>query len=156
MRVLVVSDTHGNAYALRRVIESQPDAKIIFHLGDGIRDVDKISDEFPNREFFVVSGNCDFAAFCPETDMKIIENRKIFYTHGHRYNVKSGLYRIACAARERGADIVLFGHTHQPLCEYDGGLYLFNPGSLGSTNPSYGYIDFTPAGVVPQIVELKR
>jgi len=63
MRVLVVSDTHGDAYALRRVIQSQPDAKIIFHLGDGIKDVDKISDEFPNREFCVVSGNCDFASF---------------------------------------------------------------------------------------------
>jgi putative phosphoesterase len=157
MRVLVISDTHGDQHSLRRVIDSQPKAKIIFHLGDGAREAEALADEYPEREFCAVRGNCDFGySTYPDTDIKIVNNRKIFYTHGHRYEVKNDLYRIVCAARERQADILLFGHTHQPLCEYQDGLYIFNPGSLSAFCPSYGYIDITPSGIVPKIVELKR
>ena len=59
-----------------------------------------------------------------------------------------GLYRLVCAARERQADILLFGHTHQPLIDYDDGLHILNPGSLHGSGGTYGTVDITPAGVV--------
>ena len=34
MRIVVVSDTHGNARALRQAVLDQPQAEYIIHLGD--------------------------------------------------------------------------------------------------------------------------
>ena len=38
MRILVVSDTHGDAYALEQAILAQSGARVILHLGDGARE----------------------------------------------------------------------------------------------------------------------
>ena len=35
MRVLVVSDSHGDSISLRRAILAQPKAEVVIHLGDG-------------------------------------------------------------------------------------------------------------------------
>ena len=35
MRILVVSDSHGNDANLRRAILAQPTAEVVIHLGDG-------------------------------------------------------------------------------------------------------------------------
>ena len=35
MRILVVSDSHGNDGNLRRAILAQPKAEVVIHLGDG-------------------------------------------------------------------------------------------------------------------------
>jgi predicted phosphodiesterase len=71
--------------------------------------------------------------------------------HGHTRGVKSGIGEAISAAVQRDADILLFGHTHQPLEKYipvedstEGEilkkpLRVFNPGSLGSG--SFGLID---------------
>lgn len=157
MRILVVSDTHGDAYALRRTIASQPEAKLIFHLGDGVREAQSIADEYPNREFRMVCGNGDFgySAIVPDAGMEEAADRRIFYTHGHRYDVKMGIDRILYAARERKADILLFGHTHTPVCDYEDGLYIINPGSLAYRRPTYGLIDITAAGIAANVVELR-
>ena len=99
-------------------------------------------------------GNCDWGSTLPTIGEITLEGKKIFYTHGHAYNVKYSLYQIVCAARERKADILLFGHTHQPLTDYEDGLYLMNPGSLHGTEGSYGIVDLTPAGIVTNLVRL--
>ena len=79
----------------------------------------------------------------------------MYYTHGHIHRVKYGLYELVCAARERKADLVLFGHTHKPLQEYEDGLYLLNPGSLHGAEGTYGIVDLTPAGIVTNIVKIR-
>ena len=61
-------------------------------------------------------------------------------------------------AEKRGAQLVLFGHTHQPYTAYHGGIYYLNPGSLGHPRagaPSYGVVDITAAGIVPHVVEVQ-
>jgi putative phosphoesterase len=80
--------------------------------------------------------------------------KRFFFTHGHVYDVKYGLYRLDLAAREYQADIALFGHTHVPYEEYADGLYLFNPGSLGHGG-TYGYVDVVGGGVVTNVVTLR-
>ena len=82
------------------------------------------------------------------------EGARIFYTHGHAYGVKSGDETIISAARERKADILLFGHTHQSREDYEDGLYIMNPGRLSGWEPSYGVIDITPQGIVLNVVRL--
>lgn len=157
MRILVVSDTHGDEYALRRAVEEQPTARLIIHLGDGAGEAETVASAYPDREFRIVRGNCDWGRgdVLAETGLEIAAGRRIFYTHGNRYDVKMGYYRVICAAREQHADLLLFGHTHVPMIDYDDGLTILNPGSLAYGGLTYGYIDITDAGIVPQIVKLR-
>lgn len=154
MRVLVVSDTHGDAYSLKRAILCQPSAEVVIHLGDGEQDMDSLRSQFPEKMFLQVRGNCDWGSELPLRDEITLEGKKIFFTHGHLYRVKEGYYEIMMAARERKADIVLFGHTHVSMQEYEDGLYMMNPGSLHGGG-TYGFIDIVPAGIVTNIVHLR-
>lgn len=61
--------------------------------------------------------------------------------HGHTLGVKSSLLRASYEARERGAQALLYGHTHIPHIDYHDGLWLVNPGSIGDhRRPSYGVL----------------
>ena len=154
MRILVVSDSHGNDSNLRRAILAQPNAQVVIHLGDGEEEFLRAKRSFPERMFLAVRGNCDMASSLPPAGEFTAEGVKIFYSHGHLYGVKSGLYTFACAARERGARVALYGHTHTPLTDYEDGLYLMNPGTLNGIEPTYGTLDLTPQGIVTNVVKL--
>ena len=54
---------------------------------------------------------------------------KVLLTHGHYYYVSAGLDTLRKEAYSRGLDLVMFGHTHRPLSEYDKELTGINPGS---------------------------
>lgn len=157
MRILVVSDTHGDEGALWRALDAQPSARIVAHLGDGAREAEAMAVRYPDKTFWQVRGNCDFSAGAglPFAREECVRGRRLFLTHGHLYDAKMGLYRLACAARERRADILLFGHTHQALTDYDDGLYILNPGSLHGGG-SYGVLDITDAGIAMHIAEDRR
>ena len=103
---------------------------------------------YPDRRFYKVAGNCDFGAAEPVTGQLELAGRRIFYTHGHAYSVKYGLGLFKEAARRAGADIALYGHTHEAFCDYEDGLYIMNPGAVSGGETRYGLIDITPAGVV--------
>lgn len=153
MRILVVSDVHGNSRALCQAIESQPTASTVLFLGDGLRQAEDAADRYPDRTFYMVPGNCDLAAPGPFTRQEWFAGKCFFFTHGHQFDVKYGLYRLELAAREARADMALFGHTHHPYQEYADGLYLLNPGSLGRDG-RYAYVDVTPGGIMPVLLRL--
>ena len=155
MRILVVSDTHKNAGNLRTALLAQPQAEVVIHLGDGEDDVALLKSSFPEKMFLQVRGNCDWGSNLPYTGTYTAEGVTIFYTHGHLYSVKSGLYSAVCAAREQKAQVLLFGHTHQALTDYEDGLHIMNPGSAGFYGPTYGTLDITPQGIVTNIVKIQ-
>ena len=140
---------------LRRAILSQPKAEIVIHLGDGEQECARTKAHFPEKMFLQVRGNCDWASALPTEGEYTVDNVRIFYTHGHAYGVKSGLYTAVCAAREHKAQVLLFGHTHKALTDYEDGLHIMNPGSLSGWNGSYGTLDITPQGIVTNIVRLQ-
>ena len=154
MRILVVSDTHRDAYALRQAILNQPSAEVVIHLGDGAEEAQELKDSFPDKMFLMVRGNCDWGSVLPAEGDVTFAGKHIFYTHGYTYNVKYGLYTATAAARDRGADILLFGHTHVAMTDYEDGLYLMNPGSLHGSRGTYGILDLTDAGVATNILKL--
>ena len=128
MKILVVSDTHGRAENLRDVIEiERPDR--IFHLGDGQGVEDKIwmMTEAPTE---CVCGNCDWGANLPSDAVVEVGNHKFLLTHGHYYGVDFGYERIAEAARAKGCDVALYGHTHVPTIDRYQELIIANPGSI--------------------------
>lgn len=158
MRIVVISDTHGDLYNFELAISQQPKADLFIHLGDCERDIDNIRPFLRDRQIISVSGNCDFGSVTPPEDETTANGKRIFLTHGHPYHVKFGIGTAIDEARRRNADILLFGHTHVPISTYENGLYIMNPGSLGHPldgKPTYGVIDITSAGVVLNIVEVR-
>lgn len=154
MRVLVVSDVHGKLNLLREAIEAQPTARNVIFLGDGLRQVEDVMELYPDRTFYTVPGNCDFGAGGIPIRQETFGGKRFYFTHGHLHDVKYTLYRLDMAAREAGADIALFGHTHVPYEEYADGMYLFNPGSLGHDR-TYGYVDVEGGGIRTAVVKLR-
>lgn len=129
-KLLILSDSHGRAQPIRRVLQAETGLSGVFFLGDGWRDIDFLATEYPNLPLYQVYGNCDFGCQCPSNGLAPFEGSLLYYTHGHHHNVKYELNELASAAAARGADIALFGHTHQPTLEKRQGVILFNPGSV--------------------------
>ena len=153
MKCLIFSDSHGNPFYMKRAIDRNPDAEVIFFLGDGISDAEALAIDDKCRMWIAVKGNCDFSSFfcnrpLNKTEEITLEAKKIMITHGDVYGVKGGLENLSIAARSRGADIVLFGHTHMPHESFCDGLYLFNPGSISKPQYSFGVLTITEKGAL--------
>lgn len=157
MRILVFSDTHGDLHTAIRAIRSQSGANVIFHCGDGSREVEELKTMFPEKEIIAVRGNCDWSSVLPVEVVREVGGKRIFATHGHAYQAKFTVYNMVCAAREQKADILLFGHTHEAMTDYDEGLHIMNPGSCHGYGATYGYIDITDSGdIVTNIVKVQK
>jgi putative phosphoesterase len=137
-KLVILSDSHNSPEAVRRVFQAEPDMTAAVFLGDGLRDLDRVAPEFSWLRIYAVAGNCDFNALEPYDGLAAFDGVLLFYTHGHNYGVKYDLDTLAEAARARGADVALFGHTHEACKEKRDGVLLFNPGSCGR---SYGSDD---------------
>ena len=141
-KILIVSDTHGNAKGLQKLRPLVEENDYIVHLGDGAGDMREFMREFPDK-VYLCGGNCDFFSHYPDEGVIQIESVKILYCHGHKYRVKSTLLELAHTAKERDCDIALYGHTHQALVSEIDGVTLINPGSLSrpvGEGGSYGYL----------------
>ena len=142
MKFIVFSDSHGVSDNMIRAVKlEKPD--LCFYLGDGERDLNTLQNRFPQLPVNAVRGNCDVFSSLPRAMICAAGGLKIFLTHGHLYGVKHDpIFRDLCeAALEADADVVLFGHTHEPFRDFTMGMHLLNPGSIGpTTRPSYGLI----------------
>lgn len=150
MRVLVMSDSHGDREAVRAALEREKDAKAVIHLGDGAREAQVLSAQYPDREWHIVCGNCDIGTDAPPRKIIRSGGKTLYLTHGHAERVKSGLLTLAYTANEYEADAALYGHTHTAATDYHGGMLLFNPGSLGYGR-SYGILRIDANGVVSTV-----
>ncbi len=151
MKIVVFSDTHGLTSSAEKIVDSNTDADLFIFLGDGENDYNYVSRKNPQKNFLAVSGNCDYSASLPEVGEFFLKGKKIVYTHGHRYNVRSSVDVLYYLAKEREADIVLFGHTHQRFYSVIDGIHFLNPGSAAlprdGSGKSYAVIDLTDKGV---------
>ena len=156
MKILILSDAHGETRKIERAIRLHPDAELILYLGDGSRGACDVFAKLPQTVAAVaVHGNCDgpFSGGLRDEEILDIEGRRILLCHGHRYGVKGGLGGLVAAAKRRGADVALFGHTHERYEEYlpEYGLWLFNPGALSCPErggPSYGLLTVSSGGLL--------
>lgn len=140
MRILVLSDSHGCVENMARAVEREQPREI-WHLGDCVHDAEQLRQLFPNIPLESVPGNCDYAALDQPERLLEREGCRVLLMHGHTRRVKGGPLAAVYAARECGADILLFGHTHQPLVDRNGPLWIMNPGSIGrGLMQTYGLI----------------
>lgn len=149
LKLLVFSDSHGNVANMADVVRlERPDR--ILHLGDLVRDAEELSRQYPHIPLTCVPGNCDGRRpDLPEERVFELDGVRLLMTHGHIYQVKMGRGAAVRAAREAGAGILLFGHTHEACCEYERGLWIVNPGSAGSlVRPTYAVVILEDGGSV--------
>ena len=129
-KLLILSDSHNSRLAIENILAAEADSiDALIFLGDGLRDLEQALTFYPSLRAYAVAGNCDFGALEPLDGLAAFDGVVVFYTHGHMYGVKYDLDTLADAAAARGANVALFGHTHIPVAEERGGVFLFNPGS---------------------------
>lgn len=149
-KVLVISDSHGNTDILRSIIEEEgKTADALLFLGDGIEDLITIIEEnshipqelsaIPPVVAFVRGngdmGTCSYYSDSlttidvPDTQILTISGKKIFMTHGHRFNVYYTTSTMLDFIINNDYAAGLFGHTHVPYQENYSGHLLINPGS---------------------------
>lgn len=119
MKIVVISDTHGDEDAIRRVLLREYDADLYLHAGDvGVMGEGSLS------PFAAVKGNCDFVSY-PRDYRTNTPYGPLFMRH---YPLSDdSAYR---ALESEGWRIFIHGHTHVKECQKIGHLWIFCPGSL--------------------------
>lgn len=136
MKLLVVSDTHGNNEALDQLALIYPNMDLYLHLGDSE------SDEFCIRPFVSVRGNCD--CYPDFQDFLVIPTPlgNIFACHSP-FISKSELVA-------KNAKFFLHGHTHKRRFETINGITYLNPGAISfardANDLSYLILEITDKG----------
>ena len=150
MRIVVFSDTHGSFAAANNIMKANPYSDHFLFLGDGLEEVESLREFFPDKKIVSVLGNCDHGDVPLTRTVEIFKTR-IFMAHGHQHNVRESHELLIQRAKEEGAGIILYGHTHCRVFEYTRGMFILNPGSAAqpkdSKPPSYAVIDVTPCGI---------
>jgi putative phosphoesterase len=162
MKVGVVSDTHlprfGHALptALRDGLRGAG-VGLIVHLGDFTgTEVPALFEALAPLE--AVSGNND-----PPALRAWFGRRKVVPVGGARLGLVHGdgrrgttVSRSQDAFADGEVDVVCFGHSHRPICERRGSVWLLNPGSPTDkrSQPRYSYaiIDIEHGRVRPRLV----
>ena len=136
-RLVAVSDSHGAAGSLRDVVNlamSRGIIDVFVFLGDGIGDALALKPALlahnPELEWIAVRGNNDPYQSAPEEAFFPVNGRGVLAVHGHGYHVKLGTRKLLYTAREKGANLALYGHTHQSHLGEAYGVVLVNPGAV--------------------------
>lgn len=141
MKIIAMSDSHGDRKAVETVSALPCDA--IFHCGDS-----ELSYDDPLwGKVHAVRGNCDSDSRFPLSALVEVGDKKVLAVHGHQHDVKRSLMMLYYTAKEQGANIVLFGHSHLYGAEMEDGILFLNPGSTrqprGGKEPTYAVIEWS-------------
>lgn len=128
IKVLIMSDSHGNKSILQQVFDAEKPDKIFF-LGDHINDVYDLKNT-SDVDICAVKGNVDYGMQGVEDLVLSIKGHKMLLTHGHKYRIKYDYYPLYLKAREYEAAFVFFGHTHAYTDFKENGIRFVNPGSI--------------------------
>ena len=127
MKVLIVSDSHGLVNELEELKKKhQEEVGLFLHCGDS----ELAANEAAIQGYKSVRGNCDYEEKYLNELVEEAADAKILLTHGHLYGVKSSVNNLLYRAKELGADIACFGHSHYLGMELIDGILFINPGSL--------------------------
>ncbi|MBT3820783.1 MAG: metallophosphoesterase family protein [Nitrospinaceae bacterium] len=152
-RLMILSDTHGKLP--REVVQACEGAAHIIHAGD-LGGEDILHELMGVAQVTAVCGNVDWTNLAPLRAFVSVGGWRILVQHiVWERGGPSTEVRDVAAGEE--ADLVVFGHTHEPLCQQLGNTVYFNPGSCGPrrfTLPqSYGEALLGPEGGEFRIID---
>ena len=133
MKIGVLSDTHiptRKKVLPEAVIEAFRTVDHIIHAGD-ISCLEVLEVLNSLAAVTAVAGNIDPDEIQTALGMKRIitlNGYRIGITHGHGKSGKTVDRAVRCFEND-GVDCIVFGHSHNPFCEYRDHILLFNPGS---------------------------
>ena len=145
MKTLVFSDSHNDAKIMNELAEKyRSKIDCIIHLGDCTDDTFDFRIICPDITLYQVRGNNDCGSLYPSERTITLGGKRIYMTHGHRQKVYYNTDNLYFTAAQEQADIALFGHTHIPYLENEGGILVMNPGSIslprGNTGKTFAFI----------------
>lgn len=152
MRILIISDTHGQQKYLEQILDRIGKIDALIHCGDVEGQEDYIT-ALCGCPVYIVAGNNDYFSMLDREIEFDLGPYHIFLTHGHYYGVSINNEGILDEGQSRNADIVMFGHTHKPCLERYKGVTLLNPGSLSyprqqGKKPSFMLMEIDDAGEI--------
>jgi putative phosphoesterase len=162
VRIGIISDTHDRV--LPSLFEALAGVAEILHAGD-VCHADVLAEIGTIAPVVAVRGNCDgweLASRLPEERRLMREGVVIRLVHGHR---PGGVDFERIAAHYGGAggeverpDLVVFGHTHEPLGVARGSTRFFNPGTAGGVGraPTAGILSIDHGTWKLEHVALRR
>lgn len=150
MKILIVSDTHGRDKNYLKIVRQTRDFDMVIHLGD-VEYSEDIIREAVSCPVEMVAGNNDFFGCLPLEKRFKIGKYNVMMTHGHRYYISMGSGRLKREAAAKGVDIVMYGHTHEPVIDISPNIIAINPGSLTfprqeNRKPSYIIMEIDEKG----------
>ena len=155
MKLLVVSDSHFDRTALSSLLEEirrRGDIDAVAHLGDMQSDAVWLRAQL-DIPVYSVPGNCDMEPNAPAELVIPLDGAQVLLLHGHTRRVKYTLDALAYRARESGAQLALFGHTHARHLSHAYGALLLNPGAL--KDGRFAIVEITHGDIqLPQFLEL--
>ena len=136
MKIGVISDTHIPERTT--VIPSElsqifKDVDLIIHVGDLVclDVIEQLKKIAPVKAVYGNMDNHEVRRTLPEKEILTIGKFKIGLFHG-----KGPPNRIVACVKEvfqEKLDLIIFGHSHTPMCEKHEGILFFNPGSPTDT-----------------------
>ena len=129
-KAVIMSDTHGDADEMFRIISRERPFDIFIHCGDICGAERMLEARLSDSIVHLAAGNCDFNLSLPQMKEFHIGKIKVVLLHGHRYHVDYDPSPLFYLAKEKEADIVMYGHTHVPTLIQEQGVTILNPGSL--------------------------
>lgn len=147
MRIGVVADTHDRVPAA--LFDALAGVDEILHAGD-VAGRDALIELEAIAPVTAVRGNCDEPALAralpPE---RLLERRgvRIALIHGHRQR-KGRIDDFVEKYRVLAPDLVIFGHSHEPLDRVWDEVRYFNPGTAGGVgnDPTCGLLTIEDGG----------
>ena len=130
MRIGIVSDTHDRVLpALHAALAGVEE---ILHAGD-IASAEALAEIETIAPVIAVAGNMDdpeLAHGLPTETLLDRDGVRIAILHGHRAG-RAAVDDLVARYDGRGADLVVWGHIHEPVFHCVNGVTYFNPGTAG-------------------------
>lgn len=144
MKIAITGDTHGNQQVMRKLVNCLPPIDLILHTGDYVGDANFLQ-SCTGINVIKVAGNCDTLCKDVKVDEFLeINGKALWLTHGHKYIKWNEVADLAYWGRHLEQDIIVYGHTHIPICEYNDNILIINPGSpsrpRGNSKPSFAIL----------------
>lgn len=136
MKIGIISDTHikrESSNFINLIDTYLRDVELIIHVGDYINK-EVVEALRKHKNFVGVWGNVDdeeVKKLLKEKEILTLKGYRIGIFHGHGTS-KTTLDRAYEKFKEDNVDIIIFGHSHQPLVKTRKGILMINPGSLTS------------------------